>query len=91
MLTVVAYDIRDNRSRSRIHRLLKEYGLPTQLSVFECELDAETVSRLTQRLCALLDADSDSLRIYGVCERCARKVMVQGLGIRVLPRTFEIV
>jgi CRISPR-associated protein Cas2 len=91
MLTVIAYDISDNKARTRLHKRLKELGLNTQKSVFECEIEESVVRGLLVMALDMMDDTSDSLRIYRICERCARKVVVQGQGIRLLPRTFEVV
>lgn len=91
MLTIIAYDIRDDKTRTKLHKRLKELGLNTQKSVFECEIEEHVLHGLLAAARELMDPRSDSLRIYRVCARCARKVAVQGQGIRLLPRTFEVV
>ncbi len=91
MLTLVAYDISQDKPRTRMHKYLKELGLNSQRSVFECEIEADARQRVAQFGTTLLDHETDSLRIYPICERCARKVQVQGQGILLLPRAFEVV
>lgn len=90
MLTLISYDISDNRNRTKTHRLLKEYGLNTQRSVFECEISPETQESLVGHLSTLLDEEKDSLRVYAICESCVRKVVTQGQGIKLFPRFFEV-
>lgn len=91
MLTLVTYDVVENTPRTRLHKFLKELGLNTQKSVFECDIDAAALRRVEARAMELLDSEADSLRIYRICRRCARRVQVQGQGIVLLPRAFEIV
>ena len=38
MHTLIAYDISDNKTRSKFFSFLLEKGLHTQKSVFECEM-----------------------------------------------------
>ncbi len=90
MLTLVTYDVVENKPRTRLHKMLKELGLNTQKSVFECDIDAATLRRVEAGALDLLDPEADSLRIYRLCRRCARKVQVQGQGIVLLPRAFEV-
>lgn len=90
MLTLIAYDIRNNPTRTKVHHILKEHGLNTQRSVFECEVTPETRAKLLTSISRLLDEETDSLRVYGVCEDCMRKVVTQGQGIKLLPKYFEI-
>lgn len=90
MLTLVAYDISDNKQRTRMHKFLKELGLNTQKSVFECEADADARRLIFAKAQELLEGEQDSLRMYCICRRCARGVQVQGQGIVLLPRAFEV-
>ena len=39
MNTVITYDIVGNKRRTRFHKFLKELGIRSQYSVFECRLD----------------------------------------------------
>lgn len=43
---IVAYDITENRRRTRLHRLLRGFGEPLQKSVFLCWVDAARQRRL---------------------------------------------
>lgn len=47
---VVAYDISDNRRRSRLFRLLRSFGEPLQESVFVCWLDPRGRKRLSAEI-----------------------------------------
>ncbi len=40
MLTVIAYDIAEDRRRTQVSTLLEDYGVRVNYSVFECELSA---------------------------------------------------
>jgi CRISPR-associated protein Cas2 len=81
MNTVIIYDISGNRRRARFHKFLKELGIPSQLSVFECRLDDREL-RLIRRYCLKhLDQEEDSVRIYRICLLCMKKSKVLGLGI----------
>ncbi len=91
MHVLLCYDISSNRKRSRFHRFLKEFGLNTQKSVFECELDDAGLTRIVREARAIIDPETDSLRIYRLCRRCQNRVAVSGLGIRLMPRSFDIV
>jgi CRISPR-associated endonuclease Cas2 len=44
---IVAYDISDDRRRSRLFRLLRSFGEPLQDSVFVCWLDSSGRTRLS--------------------------------------------
>jgi len=46
MLTVIAYDITDDRRRERVSTFLEDYGLRVNYSVFECELEGEEFAQV---------------------------------------------
>jgi CRISPR-associated protein Cas2 len=75
---VVSYDIPADRRRSRVCRLLKDYGERVQYSVFECLLRPEDLKRLRERLRPLLVLEEDDVRFYRLCENCRRKAVVWG-------------
>ena len=78
---VIAYDIRDDRRREKIRKLLKDYGIPVQYSVFECSLRKEDVLRLRYKLDQLMDGKEDSVIIYRQCPRCSGRVDRWGANI----------
>ena len=82
MNTVVTYDISENRTRNRLHKFLKELGIRSQRSVFECRLDAHEVRQIRKYCLHNLDLEKDSVRIYRVCSRCMKKAVVQGRGVK---------
>jgi len=82
VLTVVSYDVPDDRRRSRLAEVLKGFGERVQLSVFECLLEAEEVERLRGRVLREIDETADSVRIYHLCASCRQKVEILGRGKR---------
>lgn len=80
MLILVSYDIPDDRRRTRLAHLLKDFGTRVQYSVFECRLTEEQTALLRSRLTALLKPEEDSVRLYRLCAECAAHVEIQGLG-----------
>lgn len=87
---MISYDISENRTRARFHKFLKEYGLNTQKSVFECDLDDAGIARILTEARAELDTSTDTLRMYRICARCQRNVTVSGQGLKVVQLDFLI-
>lgn len=54
-LYVFAYDIGDNKRRSRVRRLLRAYAVGGQKSLFECLLSVSERESLCNELKAVLD------------------------------------
>ena len=69
---VIAYDIPDDRRRTKIATTLEGYGERVQYSVFECLLGVRQFDALWEELCQLLKPEQDSLRVYRLCAACAR-------------------
>lgn len=70
MLTVIAYDITDDRRRERVSTLLEDYGLRVNYSVFECELEGEEFAQVCAALARLIDTREDRILLYRLCESC---------------------
>ena len=69
MLVLVTYDVSTTtpagrRRLSRVAKACLDFGQRVQNSVFECELDTDTFTRLKLRLLDLYDEQEDSLRFY---------------------------
>jgi CRISPR-associated protein Cas2 len=89
VLILVSYDIPDDRRRTRLAHVLKDFGARVHYSVFECNLDAAQLETMRRRLLLLLDESEDSVRIYRICAECAphREVLGQGT-VREEPDVF---
>lgn len=79
---MVCYDISDRRLRRDIEQSLLGLGERVQESVFECQLDIETLRMRLQPLAARLDRATDSLRAYPLCAWCEDRTEWRGEGRR---------
>ncbi len=77
MLYLVAYDISDDRRRTKLHKALCGFGTWTQFSLFECFLDDKQLIVLRHRIARLI-RDDDNVRIYPLCAACQAKVETHG-------------
>ena len=78
---LVCFDIVDDRTRTRAARLLKEYGVRVQKSVFECSLLSEKrFLKMRNRLEGMINSTEDTLRYYFVCKECLGKMEYSGIG-----------
>jgi CRISPR-associated protein Cas2 len=91
MIILLTYDISDNKTRTRLHKFLKEFGLNTQKSVFECDVDDIGLKKIRRYVVENLDPENDSVRIYKVCSRCIRKVIISGQGIKITQLDYAII
>ena len=74
MHVVIAYDIPEDKRRTKIHKTLKSYGQWMQFSLFECNLTDTQYAKLRGRLSKMIKPAEDSVRFYFLCECCHGKV-----------------
>ena len=75
---IVAYDISDDRRRTRIHKVLSGFGSWTQYSLFECFLSKKELILLKAKLARHLNEAQDSVRFYPLCAKCVDDVETVG-------------
>lgn len=80
MLTMICYDIADNRRRNKVARLLEGWGERVQESVFECHMTAAQHRRIMSEIAILIDAEQDKVRYYALCGKDRGKLQVLGNG-----------
>ena len=73
MRLAVAYDISEDRIRTRVYRILEKYGAWKQYSVFELEIDEVQRVEMEDEIKAQIDA-GDRVRIYQLCDRCVKNI-----------------
>ncbi|MDE3059087.1 MAG: CRISPR-associated endonuclease Cas2 [Bacteroidota bacterium] len=79
MFYVVTYDIASDRHRTKIAKILKDFGDRVQYSVFECNLTDSEYTRLQKKLARHVE-QGDSIRYYMLCGSCKEKVEIVGEG-----------
>jgi len=75
---VIAYDISNDKRRTKVHKTLSGFGKWTQYSLFECHLNDKQYLKLRHKLNRLLDQEEDSVRFYSMCAGCVAKVETVG-------------
>jgi len=78
MHVVICYDIFDDKRRNQVVKVLEGYGNRVQYSVFEFHLDAMRLNELKMKLIRLVDAQSDQVRYYELCNKDACDIRVYG-------------
>jgi CRISPR-associated protein Cas2 len=69
MLTWVLYDIKKDRTRSKVSKFCEESGIyRVQYSVFLGELNNAQRKELTAALLELMDEEEDSIYIFPMCD-----------------------
>lgn len=91
MFIICAYDIPDDKRRTRLFKTLGGYGTPRQKSVFECDLSAAHYARMRKDVKGLIKPAEDNVRFYELCGACLRRVrIVGGEALAIVPDVFVI-
>ena len=83
---LLCYDIGDPKRLGRVHRIVLEYAMPVQYSVYYLHADAVTVDRLCRELGEVIDPREDDIRIYPLPEGARAEV----LGRQGLPEGIHL-
>ncbi|GJQ64185.1 MAG: CRISPR-associated endoribonuclease Cas2 1 [Melioribacteraceae bacterium] len=77
-MIVYAYDITENKNRTRLAKKLKDFGWRVQYSVFECDINKDELTKLNKITKSIIDEAKDSVIIYDLCEGCRKKIKTFG-------------
>lgn len=78
MLTLVAYDIADQKRLVKVAKTCEDYGVRVQYSVFECRLDEDGFSDFWLKLLEVIDEAEDRLVAYKIDARSAKETLTAG-------------
>lgn len=78
MFYVIAYDIPDNKRRTKLHNLLKGFGVWNQFSLFEAHLDSQRFNKMLSIINKIIKKDKDNIKIYYLCKDCFSKIVSIG-------------
>lgn len=84
LYVVVAYDIPDDRRRTKVAKVLAGHGERLQYSVFECRLTRVQFLRMREKLREMIVDDEDAVAFYFLCAEDVKKIERVG-GRRPLP------
>ena len=76
---IITYDIRDDRRRNKIFKLLKGYATPVQFSGFEGYVKREEVVKMQHQVRKMMHSRDDSVCFYRQCARCVEQI--ERLGV----------
>jgi len=92
MFIVVAYDISDDKMRTRLHKTLRRFGERVQFSVFECILTHEMFEQMCCEVAAVLEhRELSRVRYYKICEGCRRRTITLGQAFTTTLKRFYVV
>lgn len=78
---IVAYDIADERRLARVARIVKDYGVRVQKSIFEVTADDSVFAEMKGRIEEVIVEDEDGVKYFPLCEKCAGTIEIIGKGV----------
>jgi CRISPR-associated protein Cas2 len=81
---IVAYDVSDDRTRTRVAHTLQAHGTRIQRSVFVVAMDPASLAHLIDRLITLIDPETDRLHVLRQCAACRSQSTTHGTPVPVL-------
>ncbi|KKL25956.1 hypothetical protein LCGC14_2400110 [marine sediment metagenome] len=82
---IVAYDIADPSRLNRVAKVIKDYGVRVQKSIFEVTVNSNLFSEMKFRIEKIIEPDADGVKYFHICEKCAGTLEVIGQGNYVDP------
>ncbi len=77
---LISYDVTEDRTRGKISKLLENYGVRVQYSVFECNISSHEYKKLYKEMLGLVAEKADvSIRIYPLDKDIVNKIEVIGI------------
>jgi len=82
---IVAYDIADPKRLNKVAKVIKDYGLRVQKSIFEVSVDHRLIAEMKARIEDIIEPSADGVKYFPLCEKCAGTVEIIGQGIFIDP------
>jgi len=80
MNMIVAYDITSPRRITKVAKILKDYGVRVQKSIFEVAVNTVLFKEMKRRIEEVIVPETDGVKYFPVCEKCAGTVEIIGQG-----------
>jgi CRISPR-associated protein Cas2 len=80
MIMIVAYDIADDKRLIRVAKVMLDYGVRVQKSIFEVSVTPALFREIKERVEKIIVAEEDGVKYFPLCERCAGTAEIIGQG-----------
>ena len=76
---LITYDIVKDKNRVKVAKILLDYGVRVQYSVFESDMTESELKMVIQIITERIDPETDSVRVYNMCAGCEQKIINIGV------------
>lgn len=88
---LVTYDIKDDKRRIKVFKVMRNFGTRVQFSVFECILSEKILNKMIDKVKKVIDSSEDSIRIYYIPDSVKEKINIIGVGEVVRDQKYFVV
>ena len=81
MNMIVAYDIANEKRLAKIAKIISDYGVRVQKSIFEVSTNHRVFTEMKERVELVIIPEEDGVKYFPLCEKCAGTVEIIGQGI----------
>ncbi|MBN2568607.1 MAG: CRISPR-associated endonuclease Cas2 [Deltaproteobacteria bacterium] len=85
MNMIVAYDIADERRLAKVAKIISDYGVRVQKSIFEVTAPDKIFAEMKSRVEDVLVWEKDGVKYYPLCRKCAETAEIIGQGMFIDP------
>jgi CRISPR-associated protein Cas2 len=85
MNMIVAYDIADVKRLNKVAKVIKDYGVRVQKSIFEVDVSNKVFDEMKFRIEEIIEPSEDGVKYFPLCEKCAGTVEIIGQGVFIDP------
>ena len=65
---VIIYDISDKKRLSKVARIMRDYGVRVQRSVFESDISLKKLNELRKKILKVINVEEDYVVYFNLCE-----------------------
>jgi CRISPR-associated protein Cas2 len=85
MNMIVAYDIADVKRLNKVAKVIKDYGVRVQKSIFEVDVSNKVFDEMKFRIEEIIEPSEDGVKYFPLCEKCAGTAEIIGQGVFIDP------
>jgi len=82
---IVAYDIADVKRLSKVAKIMLDYGIRVQKSIFEITATEPAFKEMLRRVALVINNEADGVKYFPLCVKCAGTVEIIGQGLYLDP------
>jgi CRISPR-associated protein Cas2 len=78
---LIAYDISDARRLQKVAKIMKDYGIRVQKSIFEADVNEHRFKEMRKRIQSVITPEEDGIKYFPLCGRCSDTIITYGKDI----------